>query len=155
MAQFLTGRLRHVALALSASALMACAPIVREHGYVPADDQLAEVQVGEDTRDSVAEKIGLPLTRGIESETAWYYVASTRETFGPTQPRVTSRDIVAVRFTDAGTVENIERFDETDGQVVQITARVTDPSISELGLLRRIFGNVGTPDAGDFLGAEE
>lgn len=135
--------------------MAACAPIVREHGYVPADDQLAEVEVGQDTQDTVAQKIGLPMIRGIEESDAWYYVSSTRETFGPRKPRVTQRDIVAIRFTETGTVENIERFDEEDGRVVQLTSRVTDPSVSELGLLRRIFGNVGTPDAGDFLGSDE
>ncbi|QIE41793.1 outer membrane protein assembly factor BamE [Rhodobacteraceae bacterium SC52] len=132
--------------------LVSCSPIERSHGYVPADDQLAEIAVGDDTRDSVIEKIGAPLTRGVEDEDAWYYVSSERRTIGPFAPVTTKRDIVAVRFSDAGTVENIERFNETDGQVVVLTARVTDPSVSELGILRRIFGNVGTPSAGDFLG---
>jgi outer membrane protein assembly factor BamE (lipoprotein component of BamABCDE complex) len=127
--------------------LAACSPIVRSHGYVPADDQLAEVQVGQDTRDSVAEKIGLPMTLGVESDSAWYYVASERETFGPRRPKTVRRDIVAVSFADDGRVQNIERFDVEDGRVVVLTARVTDPSISELGILRRIFGNVGGPSA--------
>lgn len=133
-------------------ALAGCSPIVRSHGYVPAADQLDAVQVGTDTRDTVADKIGLPLTRGMDTDRAWYYVASERETFGPGQPRTTRRDVVAVRFTDDGRVENIERFDVEDGRVVVLTARVTDPSVSEIGLLRRIFGNVGGPSADDFLG---
>lgn len=134
--------------------LAACAPIERNHGYVPADDQLAEIAVGQDTRDTVAEKVGAPLTRGMQGERAWYYVASERRTFGPRAPQTVSRDIVAIRFAEAGTVKNIERFTEEDGRVVVLTARVTDPSVSELGLLRRIFGNVGTPQAGDFLGSD-
>lgn len=133
-------------------ALAGCSPIVRSHGYVPAPDQLAEVQVGTDTRDTVAEKIGLPMTRGMETDRAWYYISSERETFGPGRPRTTRRDIVAVRFTEDGRVENVERFDVDDGRVVVLTARVTDPSVSEIGLLRRIFGSVGGPTAEDFLG---
>ncbi|MGS4944462.1 outer membrane protein assembly factor BamE [Meridianimarinicoccus sp. RP-17] len=129
-----------------------CSPIVRTHGYVPAPDQLAEVEVGQDTRDTVAEKIGQPMTRGMRDDRAWYYVASERETFGPAKPRTTRRDIVAVRFTEDGQVENIERFDVNDGRVVVLTARVTDPSVSEMGILQQIFGNVGGPTAEDFLG---
>jgi outer membrane protein assembly factor BamE (lipoprotein component of BamABCDE complex) len=139
-------------MALLCAVLTACSPIVRSHGYVPADDQLAEITVGEDTRDTVAEKIGAPMTLGFESDRSWYYVASERRTLGLRAPQTTRRDIVAVRFGDAGTVQNVERFDEQDGRVVVLTARVTDPSVSELGILRRIFGNVGTPTAGDFLG---
>ena len=145
--------LRAAALAGSVG-LAGCSPIVRSHGYVPAPDQLDEVQVGQDTRDTVAEKIGLPLTLGMQGDSAWYYVASERATFGPGRPRTTSRDVVAIRFTDDGRVENIERFDVDDGRVVVLTARVTDPSVSEIGLLRRIFGNVGGPGASDFLGGD-
>jgi outer membrane protein assembly factor BamE (lipoprotein component of BamABCDE complex) len=84
---------------------------------------------------------------------AWYYIASERETLGPARPRTVRRDVVAVRFDDTGLVENIELFDVEDGQVVVLSARVTDPSVSEAGILRQIFGNVGGPTAGDLLGA--
>ncbi|WP_226925699.1 MULTISPECIES: outer membrane protein assembly factor BamE [unclassified Meridianimarinicoccus] len=143
-----TGRLAAVAGVLLAAA---CQPIVRNHGYVPPEDQLSEVSVGRDTRDSVAEKIGLPLNKGIDGDRAWYYVASTRETFGARAPKVVEREVVAILFNDNGTVRNIVRLDEQDGQVVTLTARVTNPSVADRGLLRQIFGNVGTPTAGDFL----
>lgn len=143
---------RMIGTALIAAALTACSPIERNHGYTPADDQLAEIQVGRDTRDTVQEKIGAPFNRGLGEERAWYYVSSTQRIFGPTQPQTIRRDIVAVRFDGGGAVQNIERFDVNDGRVVQLTARVTDPSVSELGLIRQIFGNVGTPQADDFLG---
>jgi hypothetical protein len=43
-------------------ALVACSPIQRFHGYAPDDALLSEVEVGRDTRETVAEKIGRPLT---------------------------------------------------------------------------------------------
>lgn len=138
-----------VACVLTVAAAAGCTPIVRDHGYVPPEDLLAEVQVGQDTRDSVADKIGRPLHAGLGGSAAWYYIASTRETVGLFAPNVVERDIVAIRFTDAGAVENIERFDVSDGQVVRLTARVTDSSVSELGLLRQIFGNIGVPQIDD------
>ena len=42
-------------LALSVTALSACATQYRNHGYVPTDEDLQEVVVGVDTRASVAE----------------------------------------------------------------------------------------------------
>lgn len=130
---------------------VACSPITRNYGYVPAVDQLAEIEVGRDTRDTVAEKIGAPFNEGLGGAQAWYYVSSTHQTFGPRKPQIVRRDVVAVRFNGAGAVENIERFDVADGQVVRLTARVTDSAVSELGIIRQIFGNIGTPQADDFL----
>lgn len=140
-------------LAISAALglIVACTPIARNYGYVPPDEDLAQIEVGRDTRDSVAEKVGTPLNYGVQRDGAWYYVASRRETWGPAAPKTVERKIVAIRFNDGGAVENIERLGVEDGQVVVLTARVTDPSVSELGFLRQVFGNVGTPAAGDLI----
>lgn len=132
-------------------AVPACNPIVDSHGYTPADDQLAQIAVGKDTRDTVAEKIGQPFNIGVGPARAWYYISSTDETFGLRKPKTVRRDIVAIRFDDADAVENIERFDVKDGEVVRLTARVTDSAVSELGILRQIFGNIGTPTAEDVI----
>ena len=145
------GPARAALAGLAVAGLLACTPIERNYGYVPPDDRLAEIEVGRDTRDSVAEKIGAPFNESLGGEDAWYYVSSTRRTFGPAEPRTIRRDIVAVRFAPDGAVENIERFDLQDGRVVTLTARVTDPAVSELGLIRQIFGNIGTPQAEDVL----
>ena len=39
---------------------VACAPIYRNHGYAPTDEELARITVGKDTRDTVATYIGRP-----------------------------------------------------------------------------------------------
>ncbi len=143
---------RRARLLLCVLAFAACQPIVRDFGYVPPPEDLATVEVGQDTRETVAQKLGLPLHEGLGESRAWYYVESRQETFGPGKPRTVARDIVAVRFAEDGAVENIERFDVSAGRVVRLTARVTDSAVSELGILRQIFGNIGTPQAEDFLG---
>jgi outer membrane protein assembly factor BamE (lipoprotein component of BamABCDE complex) len=128
-----------------------CEPIPSNHGYVPPDDELREVQVGRDTRETVAEKIGSPVNFGMDAEESWLYISQRRETYGIQKPRLLSREIVAIRFTESGEVQNIERFDLRDGEVVTLSARVTDPSVSDLGLIRQIFGGLGTPTADQFL----
>ena len=37
-----------------------CSAQYRNHGYVPSEEDLAEVVIGVDTRDSVAETLGAP-----------------------------------------------------------------------------------------------
>lgn len=128
-----------------------CSPIVRNHGYVPPPDELAEVAVGQDTRDTVAEKIGAPLNTSFQRDSAWYYISSRRQTIGFFAPEEMDRQILAIEFTEAGRVENIRSYGLKDGQVVVLTSRVTDSAVKDIGFLRSAFGNVGTPTAEDFL----
>ena len=65
-----------LALVLALVTLTACAATFRNHGFVPREDQLAEIAIGTDTRTEVAEKIGGPATDGLRREDAWYYVES-------------------------------------------------------------------------------
>lgn len=145
-------RVRGFCAAAALAALLAgCVPIPRNYGYVPPEEDLQQLAVGRDTRETVAEKVGTPLNYGMDRDDSWLYISSRTETFGLREPQVLSREIVAIRFSEAGRVENIERFDLRDGRVVTLSARVTDPAVSDLGLLRQIFGGLGTPQADQFL----
>jgi outer membrane protein assembly factor BamE (lipoprotein component of BamABCDE complex) len=129
----------------------ACSPVFRNHGYVPAEDELAQIQVGVDTRETVGEKIGRPSTSGLLNDEGWYYVQSRYRHFGPREPKEIERQVVAVTFDQAGRVENIARFGLEDGKVVEISRRVTQTNIKGLGLIRQLLGNFGRIQAGDVL----
>ena len=92
-----------------------------------------------------------PLNQGLQRDKAWYYVSSRRQQVGLLAPVDTDRQIVAIRFNDAGRVENIQRFSLEDGRVVTLTTRVTDPTVDEAGFLRQVFGNLGSITADRFL----
>lgn len=132
-------------------AAAACAPISRNHGYVPPPEDLAQLTIGQDTRETVSEKIGAPLNTGLNREGAWYYISTRRQTFGLREQRILSRDIVALRFAESGRLENIERLELEDGRLVVLSARVTDPSVSEAGFLSQVFGNLGGVTASQYL----
>ncbi|MDS9467586.1 outer membrane protein assembly factor BamE [Paracoccus sp. MBLB3053] len=141
-----------MAFALTASvALVACAPIYRNHGYVPADDELAQVAVGQTNQADLEGLIGRPSSQGLLTGSAWYYVGSRWEYYGPREPREINREVVAVSFTEAGTVSNIERFGLERGRVVVLSRRVTDTGVTSLGLVRQLMGNVGRVSAGDIV----
>ncbi len=123
--------------------LSACSPLVRNHGFAPTEEELSEIAVGVDTRDTVATVIGSPSSSGVIRDTAWYYLASRWETRLYFAPEEVDRQLVAVSFDNEGVVTNIERFTLADGQVVVLNRRVTDDNIKGLTFIRQLLGSIG------------
>lgn len=123
--------------------MAACAPVYRNTGYVPSDQELALIVVGKDTRESVAATLGRPSASGLLNDVGWYYVQSRFKQFGALEPKEIEREVVAITFTEAGIVENVERFGLEDGKVVAISRRVTKSNIKQVGLLGQLFSNIG------------
>ncbi|NVO55525.1 outer membrane protein assembly factor BamE [Rhodobacteraceae bacterium B1Z28] len=135
------------------AALGACTPIYKNHGYVPPSEDLAEIQVGKDTRDSVVEAIGAPSASGVVQDSGYYYVRSRIRHYGPKKPQVVSRELVAISFDQRGVVRNIERFGLEDGIVIPLERRVTDSSVQDKGFLRQLLGNIGNFNPANIPGA--
>lgn len=131
--------------------LVACATLYRNHGYVPTDDELAVLQVGVDTQETVATTIGRPSAQGLLNDVGWYYIQSRFELVGGRAPKEVDRQVVAITFTEDGVVANIERFGLEAGQVVQLSRRVTEPNVKSASVLRQLFGNIGRIDAGGLI----
>jgi outer membrane protein assembly factor BamE (lipoprotein component of BamABCDE complex) len=144
--------LRAAVIGAVGTTLIACTSIYRDHGYVPTDEDLAKVTVGVDTRDSVAEAIGVPSVTGMLNDQGYYYIKSRLRHYGPREPQVVARELVAISFTDAGVVRNIERYGLADGQVIELNRRVTESSVSDQTFLRQILGNIGNFDPSNALG---
>ena len=137
--------------AVVAISLSACGPIVRNHGYVPVDRDLALIRPGVDTRETVETAIGRPSTTGVERADAWYYVQSRTRRLGPLAPRTVDRQLVAISFAPGGTVANVERFGLERGRVVPLSRRETETTIRDIGLIGQILGNFGRINLGDTL----
>ncbi len=144
-------RIAGLVAALGLLALVGCTPIVRNHGYVPSDDDLAAIQVGEDTRATVTTVIGRPSAAGLMSDGAFFYVRSRRETVAWRAPQEVDRQVVAISFDADGVVENIERFTLDDGQVVTLSRRVTSTNIRNVTLIRQLLSSLGRIRADQFV----
>lgn len=131
--------------------LTACSPVHRNHGYVPPDEDLAQIVVGETTMDMVPQLIGRPSAQGLLTGSGWYYVGSRWRHFGPFEPKEVNREVVALSFDQQGVVRNIERFGLEQGRVVTLSRRVTDTGVTEISLIGQILGNLGNFQAGDFI----
>lgn len=139
-----------VALLAVTATLAGCTAQYRDHGYVPPAEDLAAIEVGRDTRESVRETIGAPTTSALVDERGYYYVSSRMRHFGWRAPEEVSREIVAVSFGDSGTVTNVERYGLEDGIAVPLERRVTETGGSA-GFLRQLLSRLGGFSPGAFL----
>jgi outer membrane protein assembly factor BamE (lipoprotein component of BamABCDE complex) len=137
------GPLKILLMALCVALIAACSPVYRNHGYIPTDEELSFIKVGKDTRESVANLIGRPAASGLLNDVGWYYVSSRWKNYGAFAPKEELRQVVAISFTEAGVVENIERFGLEKGEIVPLSRRVTTDNIKGASLLRQLFGNIG------------
>ena len=140
-----TTRRRLLALAFAAPLIAGagCTRMYRNHGYVPPEDELAMVVVGQTHQSELDGLVGRPSAEGLLTGSTWFYVGSRWEHFGMNPPREIDRQVVAVSFDANGTVSNVERFGLERGRIVVLSQRVTDSGVSGASVLRQLFANVG------------
>jgi outer membrane protein assembly factor BamE (lipoprotein component of BamABCDE complex) len=132
-----------VAILCTGLTLGACAPQFSTHGYIPPAEDLALIEVGSDTKDTVAEKIGVPQSSGVLTNSGYYYVKMRKRSIGPLAPEEVEREVLAISFSDNGVVQNVERFGLERGRVVPLERRVTSSPVSDNTFIRQLLGNLG------------
>lgn len=133
-----------LAASLAAIALAGCVkPIRSYHGYMADEAQPAAIKVGEDTRTSVLAQLGSPSTEGAFDELTWVYLKESQEALAFFNPKVSSREITAIRFGDDDLVDEVLTYNAADGQVINYASRETPTRGRELGLMEQLFGTVG------------
>lgn len=120
-----------------------CSPVVRNHGYAPQADELADLRVGLDTRASVQSKIGRPAGTGVFTDDGWYYVSSKVEHLTYHAPEVVDRRVVAVLFDENDVVAAVSEYGLEDGRIVDLESQTTPTHGRQLTILEQAFGNIG------------
>ncbi len=138
--------------AASLALMVGCTPLYRDHGYVPPESELAQLQVGVDTRESVIAAVGAPGVAGLIDETDFYYIESRFRHFGFLAPEEIDRTVLAISFDGAGALRNIERFGLANGQVVVLSRRVTTENVRDTTFVRQLLRNLGRVDAETLFG---
>lgn len=141
--------LRLITGLLCVALVAACSETFRNHGYIPLEEDLANIVVGVDTRDTVASSVGRPGVSGILDDSGWYYVRSRFRSYAMRAPEEIDREVLAISFDSQGVVTNIELFGLERGQVVRLSRRVTTSNTQGVGFLRQAFGNLGRFNAAD------
>lgn len=123
-----------------------CSSVIQSHGHVPLNSDLEKIKVGIDNKKSIESLIGKPTTSSVLNNRDWYYIGSTMKHSGWKKPQEIKRVIIAISFTQAGVVENIERYSLSDGQEIKISSRVTRKKVKDNTFLRQLLGNFGRVD---------
>lgn len=147
----LRSAVKYAAWALAGVALAGCSAIYKKHGYVPTEQQLSEIVVGIDTKDSVAETVGIPTASGVLNDGGYYYVSTLMRTRGAGATKPVSRSLVAISFDSRDVVSGVERYSLEDGRVIPLERRVTSSSIEDKTFVRQLLGSLGNFNPGSLL----
>ena len=134
-------------LAAAAAAVLigtaACTPITSYAGFQAVDAKPADLKVGEDTKSTVLAKLGSPSATSTFDPNLWYYVTQVSERIAFYNPRVASREVVAVAFRkEDEQVTDVKRYGLTDGKIIAFNNRETPTRGREMTVLEQLLGNV-------------
>lgn len=131
------------AAAILVGLLTACSPVINVHGYAPQPEDLAEIHVGQDTRETVQRKIGRPASTGIFTDDGWYYVSSKVEKLTYHAPKIVDRRVVEVLFGPDDRVAAVNTYGLDDGRVIDLATATTPTYGRRLTIIEQAFGNLG------------
>ena len=132
--------LRVYVVILLTSFLLSCTTNIKNHGYTPSKSDLETLVIGKDTKQSVAKKIGLPATAGLEG--SYYYVRSTFNAPGFKSAQLVDRTVVVLSFDQRSKLKNIETFNVDNGNFVRLDYRVTESGLDNKNILNQIIGSI-------------
>lgn len=133
------------ALLAGALALAACDSNVIKHGVQFHDGDLQQIQPGM-SQEQVRMNLGTPSTTAVVgTNQAYYYISSTATQTSFMLPTEQDRQVVAVYFSEAGTVERVANYGMKDGRVFDYVSRTTPaPGGKDDGIIKQLFRNLGT-----------
>jgi len=137
--------LRAYVVILLTSVLLSCTTNIKNHGYIPSKSDLETLVIGKDDKQSIAKKIGLPATAGLEG--AYYYVRSTFNAPGFKSAQLVDRTVVVLSFDKRSRLKNIETFNVENGNFVRLDYRVTETGLDNKNILQQIIGSISGPSA--------
>ena len=139
--------LRRFKVGLTALALCVgfagCGGTVNTHGDKLEPDRLAELVLGQHTRDDVAAILGSPSSTSPFDEQSWYYISSRTETLAFLAPEVVEQQVVVIKFDNAGIATEIDTLGLDHKREVDIVDRETPTTGNDMSVLDEFIGNIG------------
>jgi outer membrane protein assembly factor BamE (lipoprotein component of BamABCDE complex) len=140
-----SGWFYHFVLPLAAViTLAACSEQVTVRGVALRETDLQQVQPGVG-QEQVRMALGTPTTTTTTGSGNVYYYISSKETqsafFKPTE---VDRQVVAVYFSQMGSVERVANYGMQDGKVIDMNSRKTPaPGSQDENIVKQLFRNLG------------
>ncbi|WP_295558009.1 outer membrane protein assembly factor BamE [uncultured Hyphomicrobium sp.] len=138
-------RLLMPALLVVMVGISACSEQITKHGHLFRESDIAQVQPGMG-QEQVKLILGSPTTTTtIGNGSAYYYISSTEKRVAFMSGSEVDRQVLAVYFTPAQTVDRVANYGLKDGKVFDFVSRTTPaPGGKEDGIFKQLFRNLGT-----------
>jgi outer membrane protein assembly factor BamE (lipoprotein component of BamABCDE complex) len=130
-------------VALAGLGAAACTPNIAYNGFQAREDKPADVKVGEDTKSTVLARLGSPSMKATFEPNIWYYISQTTEQVAYKNPKLLSRNVVAITFGDDEKVQSVKTFGTRDGYQIAYSDAETPTRGRELSVLEQLLGNIG------------
>lgn len=124
-------------------ALGACEPTVANRGHLIDPDKMAEIKVGESTRENVATILGTPSQISTFDENVWYYFGRNTKQYSFLDPEIVKQQAVEVRFNDEGLVIEFKTLDPKLAEDISPVSRKTPTYGHETTVFEQLLGNIG------------
>ncbi len=121
----------------------ACAPTTAYNGFQAREDKPQDVKVGEDTKSTVLARLGSPSIVATFEPNIWYYVSQASVKVGYQNPKLTSRDVVAITFGQDEKVASVRHLGLKNGYQIAYARQETPTRGRELSVLEQLLGNIG------------
>ena len=133
------------AVLLMTLSLAACSEQITKHGHLFRETDIAQVQPGIG-QEQVRMILGTPTTTTTSGNgSVYYYISSTEKKTAFLKGDEVDRQVLAVYFTPAATVDRVANYGLKDGKVFDFVSRTTPaPGGKEDGLIKQLFRNLGT-----------
>jgi outer membrane protein assembly factor BamE (lipoprotein component of BamABCDE complex) len=129
-------------------ALAACAETVTKHGHQFQENDLKQISTGM-SQEQVRTALGTPTTTAtVGSGTAYYYISSTQGQTSFFKPVEKDRKVLAVYFSQLGSVDRVAHYGLKDGKVFDFARQKTPTPSRDEGLLKALFRNLGQKQFG-------
>ncbi len=123
----------------AAAALIACAPVISQRGYLPDPDAESTIKSGKDTKTSVQERLGYASTTATFGNDSWYYISATEKQVAFFKPVVLKRQILAVYFDKENRVVGVRHYGLKDGHLIAFETRETPARGRETTFLQELL----------------
>lgn len=123
----------------AAVALIACAPVISQRGYLPDPELEATIKAGKDTKTTVQERLGYASTTATFGNDSWYYISSTEKQVAFFKPVVLKRQIMAVYFDKNNKVIGVRHYGLDDGHLINFESRTTPARGRETTFLQELL----------------
>jgi outer membrane protein assembly factor BamE (lipoprotein component of BamABCDE complex) len=122
-----------------AVALIACAPVISQRGYLPDPSLESSIKPGNDTKTTVQDRLGYASTTATFGNDSWYYISATEKQVAFFKPTVLKRQVLAVYFDKQNKVTDVRHYGLRDGHLVAFETRTTPARGRETTFLQELL----------------